>query len=252
MLLLSFFSFKLLFYCLLIHLLLCLGDKFFFFINHCFNGDCFDKFCFDNYCKGNIFIIGGSLSMATVLIATVSQVHFFNRYCFDSYWICFDNCYSFTLVNLFPLILFWKLLDLFRWLLPFPEVAVQIDTQAFGTLVSDLEQRKVDFHVEMVEREKWISKWSNLLQIILLCFSSKGDPQFWNIGIHPGSSEVWCATQTFPIRYSTWNCFTNDNDIVHSMELSQPFIPSWLWTSFVPLKHYFSDSEGFIAHNSPF
>ena len=33
--------------------------------------------------------------MATVLIATVSQVHFFNRYCFDSYWICFDDCYPF-------------------------------------------------------------------------------------------------------------------------------------------------------------
>ena len=172
--------------------------------------------------------------MATVLIATVSQVHFFNQYCFDSYWICFDNCYSFTLVNLFPLILFWKLLDLFRWLLPFPKVAVQIDTQAFGTLVSDLEQRKVDFHVEMVEREKWISKWSNLLQIILLCFSSKGDPQFWNIGIHPGSSEVWCATQTFPIRYSTWNCFTNEFffDIEDKMSRS-PEGPLHLMTSLI-------------------
>ena len=91
------------------------------------------------------------VSIITVLIPSVSitivQVMFSELV--DLFqWLLFS---SITLANLFELVLFRQLLELFQWLLPFPKVAVEIDTQAFGPFVSNLEQRKVDLHVRMVK-----------------------------------------------------------------------------------------------------
>ena len=69
---------------------------------------------------------------------------------------------------------------------PFPKVTVEIDTQAFGPFISNLEQRKDDCHFQQINcQDDQI-----LVPIFLLCFSSKGDQQFLNIGSHPDSSEV--------------------------------------------------------------